>query len=84
LPSDFGKTASGAVHPRYLGKAILGGVHSNYKTQPCKNMLNGGYCRYGEACHFYHNEQERRNLIDTLPDLPEGVILPPMPQWIRN
>ena len=32
LPDNFGKTASGAVHPRYVGKAILGGVHSNYKT----------------------------------------------------
>ena len=47
-------------------------------------MINEGYCRYGEACHFYHNEIERRNLIDTLPDLPDGVLLPPMPQWIRN
>jgi len=47
-------------------------------------MIKDGYCRYGEACHFYHNDHERRNLIDTLPDLPDGVSLPPMPQWIKN
>jgi hypothetical protein len=71
LPSQFGKTA-------------LGAVHSNYKTEPCKNMLSDGECKFGDECSFYHNEQERRRLIDPLPNLPEGVTLPPMPEKVRS
>lgn len=71
LPSQFGKTA-------------LGAVHSNYKTEPCKNMLKDGECKFGDECSFYHNEQERRRLIDPLPNLPEGVTLPPMPEKPRT
>ena len=45
-------------------------------------MLKDGECKFGEECSFYHNEQERRRLIDPLPNLPEGVTLPPMPEKI--
>ena len=47
-------------------------------------MLKDGECKFGEGCSFYHNEQERRRLIDPLPNLPEGVTLPPMPEKIRH
>ena len=59
-------------------------MHSNYKTEPCKNMQKDGKCPFADGCSFYHNEQERRRLIDPLPNLPEGVTLPPMPEKIRN
>ena len=67
-----------------MGKTSLGAVHSNYKTEPCKYMVKEGACPFGEACSFYHGDQEKRNLIDPLPDLPEGVSLPPMPEKLRQ
>jgi hypothetical protein len=47
-------------------------------------MLKDGECKFGDECSFYHNEQERRRLIDPLPNLPEGVTLPPMPEKVRS
>ena len=41
-------------------------------------------CPFGEGCSFYHGDKEKRNLIDPLPDLPEGVSLPPMPEKLRK
>ena len=40
LPEKFFLTddADQSVHPKFVGKSSLGAVHSNYKTQPCKNM----------------------------------------------
>jgi hypothetical protein len=58
----------------------LGAVHSNYKTNPCKYWEESGECKFGESCSFYHGESEKRKLIDPLPNLPEGVTLPPMPE----
>ena len=43
-------------------------------------MEKEGKCPFGEGCSFYHNNEEKRNLIDPLPNLPEGVTLPPMPE----
>lgn len=59
-------------------------MHSNYKTEPCKNWNETGECKFGEGCSFYHSEAEKRNLIDPLPNLPEGVTLPPMPEKLKN
>jgi hypothetical protein len=70
--------------PQTFGKTALGAVHSNYKTQPCKNWFEKGECKFGEGCSFYHNDQEKRKLIDPLPNLPEGVTLPPMPDKLKN
>jgi len=42
-------------------------------------MANYGECKYGKNCCFYHTSEERRNLLDPLPDIPEGGYLPPMP-----
>lgn len=70
--------------PKHFGKTALGAVHSNYKTEPCKNFSETGECKFGDGCSFYHNDQERRQLIDPLPNLPEGVTLPPMPEKVKN
>lgn len=29
-------------------------VPSNYRTQMCTNVLQKGFCRFGDACHFAH------------------------------
>ena len=68
----------------FVNNHPIGAVHSNYKTKPCKNMQREGQCKFGAQCSFYHNEEERRKLIDPLPKLPEGVTLPPMPEKLRN
>jgi len=70
--------------PEHFGKHALGAIHSNYKTMPCKNFLETGECKFGEGCSFYHNDKERRKLIDPLPSLPEGASLPPMPEKLKN
>jgi hypothetical protein len=70
--------------PKQFGKTALGAVHSNYKTEPCKYMEETGECKFGDGCSFYHNDKERRQLIDPLPNLPEGVTLPPMPERPQN
>lgn len=46
--------------------------------------METGECKFGEGCSFSHNDGERRNLIDPLPNLPEGVTLPPMPEKLKN
>ena len=70
--------------PKNFGKTALGAVHSNYKTIPCKYWLAGEECKFGDSCSFYHDENERRRLIDPLPNLPEGVTLPPMPEKLKK
>lgn len=70
--------------PKQFGKTALGAVHSNYKTEPCKYMEETGECKFGDGCSFYHDDKERRQLIDPLPNLPEGVTLPPMPERPQN
>jgi len=47
-------------------------------------MQKEGKCPFGEGCSFFHDDEEKRKLIDPLPNLPEGVTLPPMPEKIRN
>ena len=70
--------------PNQFASNNLGAVHSNYKTIQCKNFKLTGQCKYGNACSYYHDEGERRKLIDPLPDLPDGVTLPPMPEKIKS
>lgn len=70
--------------PKNFGKTALGAVHSNYKTVPCRVFFSGGECKFGEGCSFYHSEADRRNLTDPLPNLPEGVTLPPMPEKMKS
>jgi len=70
--------------PNGVGKTILGAVHSNYKTQPCKNWMKTGECKFGEDCSFFHNESEKRTLLDPLPNLPEGVVILPMQDKMKQ
>ena len=32
-----------------------------HKTEMCKNMLERGFCKYGDGCIYAHSEAERRN-----------------------
>jgi hypothetical protein len=62
----------------------MGPVHSNYKTMPCKNFFEKGFCNFNEKCSFFHDEREKRGLTDPLPySLPEGASLPPMPSKLK-
>lgn len=70
--------------PKNFGKTALGAVHSNYKTTPCKYWKETGECKFGEGCSFFHDTTEKRRLIDPLPNLPEGVTLPPMPEKLKK
>jgi len=47
-------------------------------------MEEFGECKFGDGCSFYHDDKEKRSLIDPLPNLPEGVTLPPMPERQQN
>jgi hypothetical protein len=71
--------------PKNFGKTALGAVHSNYKTIPCKYFHANPRqeCKFGDSCSFYHEKNESRKLIDPLPNLPDGVTLPPMPEKLR-
>ena len=31
---------------------------TGYKTQPCKNVVEEGFCRYGNSCQFAHSRAE--------------------------
>jgi len=46
--------------------------------------MTEGECKFGDGCSFFHSEEERRKLIDPLPNLPEGVTLPPMPEKMKH
>ena len=37
--------------------------NKNYKTEPCSNLSKFGHCKYGDKCHFYHHEGERRERV---------------------
>jgi hypothetical protein len=41
-------------------------------------------CKFGDGCSFHHGDTEKRRLIDPLPNLPEGVTLPPMPEKLKK
>lgn len=42
--------------------------------------MESGDCKFGEGCSFYHSDTDKRDLIDPLPNVPEGIVLPPMPE----
>ena len=47
-------------------------------------MAQNNYCPFGDGCSYWHHISEKRNLIDPIPELPDGVNLPPMPEKLRN
>lgn len=66
--------------PKNFGKQALGAVYSNFKTEQCKIFVETGECKFGDGCSFYHSDADKRELTDPLPNVPEGVTLPPMPE----
>ena len=44
-----------------------------HKTEMCKNMLEHGFCKYGDGCHYAHSEAERRNTTK----VPDGQLMRP-------
>ena len=70
----------------YPGRHYVGAVHSNYKTQVCRNFMQTGVCKFQENCCFAHGEHELRNLTDPLPPIPREVLLycPPNMKLLPN
>jgi hypothetical protein len=44
-----------------------------HKTEMCKNMLERGFCKYGDSCMYAHSEAERRNPTK----VPDGQLMRP-------
>ena len=70
----------------YPGRHYVGAVHSNYKTQVCRNFEMTGVCKFAENCCFAHGMDQLRNLTDPLPPIPREVLLycPPNMKLLPN
>lgn len=70
----------------YPGRHYVGAVHSNYKTQICRNFVQTGVCKFQDNCCFAHGDEELRNLTDPLPPIPREVLLycPPNMKLLPN
>lgn len=68
--------------PMNIGQTSFGACLSNFKTTPCKFWQQTGECKFGSDCSFYHGEEDRRRLVDPLPNLPQEVIT--IPQICRK
>jgi len=54
-PSRVGSSSGGRHH------SPTPKMSEKHKTEMCKNMLQFGYCKYGDGCVYAHSEAERRN-----------------------
>ena len=54
-PSRVGSSSGGRHH------SPTPKMSEKHKTEMCKNMLQFGYCKYGDGCAYAHSEAERRN-----------------------
>lgn len=59
----------------FPGLEYVGAVHSNYKTQPCRNFDINGMCSFGNLCCFAHGKEELRSLTDPMPPIPQEVLI---------
>jgi len=59
----------------FPGRNAVGALHSNYKTQVCKNFEQTGQCKFATNCCFAHGDDELRNLTDPMPQVPPAVLL---------
>ena len=50
------------VPQSFPGLENVGAVHSNYKTQVCRNFELNGMCSFGNLCCFAHGKEELRSL----------------------
>ena len=48
------------MKPMIKGKTVLPPVAKSnlYKTQPCRNYMSTGTCKYGRVCQFAHGRKE--------------------------
>lgn len=44
-----------------------------YKTKMCRQILRDKSCKYGDACHFAHSEDDLRVVSDDSDDAPADV-----------
>mmetsp|Transcript_6695 Transcript_6695/g.9162 ORF Transcript_6695/g.9162 Transcript_6695/m.9162 type:complete len:90 (-) Transcript_6695:1826-2095(-) len=44
----------------YPGRHYVGAVHSNYKTQMCRNFEQTGMCKFSDNCCFAHGADQLR------------------------
>lgn len=70
----------------YPGRHYVGAVHSNYKTQVCRNYEQTGVCKFQDNCCFAHGADQLRNLTDPLPPIPREVLMycPPNMKLLPN
>lgn len=58
-------------------KSQIGALHSNYRTQMCKNWELSGVCKFAAMCCFAHGDDQLRNMIDPVPQrVPENLLFP--------
>lgn len=77
-PSRAGSSGGGRHHSNnsnfvHGGTSPTQKMSENYKTEMCKNMLERGFCKYGDGCIYAHSEAERRNPIN----VPDGHLMLP-------
>ena len=63
------------VPQTFPGLDHVGAVHSNYKTQPCRNFELNGMCSYGNLCCFAHGPSDLRRLTQPMPAIPPEVLI---------
>jgi len=59
----------------FPGRHYIGAVHSNYKTQVCRNFEQTGVCKFADNCCFAHGYDQLRTLTDPMPPIPREVLL---------
>ena len=63
------------VPKSFPGLEYVGAVHSNYKTQICRNFELNGMCSFGNLCCFAHGKEELRALTQPMPAIPPEVLI---------
>lgn len=66
-PSRAGSSSGGRHH------SPTPKMSEKHKTEMCKNMLERGFCKYGDGCIYAHSEAERRNPTK----VPDGHLMLP-------
>ena len=59
----------------FPGLDYVGAVHSNYKTQLCRNFEINGMCSFGNLCCFAHGQDQLRTLTQPMPPIPQEVLI---------
>ena len=63
------------IPKNFPGLDYVGAVHSNYKTQICRNFELNGMCSFGNLCCFAHGAPELRQLTQPMPAIPPEVLI---------